>query len=1261
MLEITADDIAQLADDDLRELVGRLCEAEMRKRQLPAKAVTWGGHQDAADGGIDVRVDLVEGTAIDGFIPRAVTGFQVKKPDTAEGAISDEMRPKGTLRPAIQDLARRNGAYIIVSSGASVTDTRLHSRKAAMASAVADAPNGTALELDYYDRTRVATWVHDHPGLIPWVRKQAGRPIAGWQSYGAWAHPAEDVDAEYLPDDAARMRTGKREDGAGLTAVDGIERIRGALRQPGSAVRLVGLSGVGKTRLVQALFDERIGRDSLTPALALYTNESDAPDPTPFAMVSNVAGAGTPMVVVVDNCPTGLHRRLMQLCKAPGCAVSVITVEYDIREDRPEETQVFEMEPASLGMTEKLVQMRFPAISQVDVRTIAGFAGGNARIAIALAGTIGGGESISGLTDDELFQRLFRQRHDHDPALLRAAEACSLVYSFDGEDTGDGSELERLGQLVGLDSRSLYARVAELQRRNLAQSRSVWWAVLPHAIANRLAALALQNIPLPMIETQLGSMAPERIKKSFSRRLGYLHEKPNARRIVQKWLAPGGMLSDLSVLDELHVEIMRNIAPVAPEEVLNAFENAVTGPKLHAILKKRRNFVQLLRSLAFDSALFERCTELLVIFATEDTPADNVGVTESVASLFFAYLSGTHATVEQRIAFMERLVRSGDEKRQALGIEALQALLQAGHFTSSHDFQFGSHSRDYGYSPTAPQLRDWYEAVLKSAEVLAISDLPTAKGVQNAIAGSIRDIWTRAYGAVERVSRTIAAKGYWREGWIAVRQTLNYDASGMGEAAKTRLIALETDLRPKYLAQKVRSVVLSHATGNIDLNDYEEEETSLSSGWQRTEDLAMKLGEEVAVDELTLTELLPEIVSGSGKLVSFGKGLALGASDVRAVWTLLVTAFTATVEERRAVQVLIGFLGGLGERDQCVASQLLDEAVDHVVLGCQFPMLQCAVAIDKDGVNRLRRSLTLGLASASVFQCLAHGRFHETVSAEDRAGLILQIIEQPKGGHAGLEIVFYRLFGDNQNKSAHEPEIIQAGQRMLIRLEIANAYARQDHELDLVTAACLIGTSAAPIAKVICQRFKEAADTRHLHAYNFRRFLGAICKVQPLVFLDAFFGGDAAQRCASARMFERIGERDANPLDNIATEQLIAWCDGDSGTRYIAMATVVSYLRGPEDEASSQWSAIALDLLRFAPDPVAIARQFSERFSPSGWSGSLASILEGRQGLLTELLQNDDPRMVAFAKDEGKRLASQIQQERRLETAQDRLTDERFE
>jgi hypothetical protein len=72
--------------------------------------VTWGGDQNAPDGGIDVRVTLPAGAVTDGYAPRAATGFQVKKPDMPRAEIIDEMRPKGVIRPSIQDLADKGGA-----------------------------------------------------------------------------------------------------------------------------------------------------------------------------------------------------------------------------------------------------------------------------------------------------------------------------------------------------------------------------------------------------------------------------------------------------------------------------------------------------------------------------------------------------------------------------------------------------------------------------------------------------------------------------------------------------------------------------------------------------------------------------------------------------------------------------------------------------------------------------------------------------------------------------------------------------------------------------------------------------------------------------------------------------------------------------------------------------------------------------------------------------------------------------------------------
>src|ERR1700685_1256583 len=151
MFEITGDDIAALSDEDLRTLVGLLCEAELRRRNLPPSFATWGGDQNAKDGGLDVRVALPPGTAIEGFIPRAETGFQVKKPDMPRHAILSEMKPSGTLRPVFRELADAGGAYIIVSADGSTADPALRNRREAMAEAVRDLPNASALALDFYD------------------------------------------------------------------------------------------------------------------------------------------------------------------------------------------------------------------------------------------------------------------------------------------------------------------------------------------------------------------------------------------------------------------------------------------------------------------------------------------------------------------------------------------------------------------------------------------------------------------------------------------------------------------------------------------------------------------------------------------------------------------------------------------------------------------------------------------------------------------------------------------------------------------------------------------------------------------------------------------------------------------------------------------------------------------------------------------------------------------------------------------------------
>jgi hypothetical protein len=331
----------------------------MRRREISPSCVTWGGNQNAADGGLDVRVALPRGVGIEDFIPRPDTGFQVKAGDIPPAEILSEMRPKGIVRSAIRELADQSGAYIIVSSKASTSDSALQNRREAMARAISDLPNANALKLDFYDRTRLETWLRDHTGTALWVREKIAKPLQGWSGYGTWSYEPGAPGGEYLLDNELRIKSSTQKTKPGLSAIEGIHGIRDILRKPRGIVRLVGLSGVGKTRLVQALFDDQLGAHSLDPAFAAYTNLADTPDPQPIAVASELIASRKKAIMIIDNCPPDLHQRLSELCRSDPSSLSLITIEYDVRDDQAEGTDVFILEVASINLTEKLVRRRY--------------------------------------------------------------------------------------------------------------------------------------------------------------------------------------------------------------------------------------------------------------------------------------------------------------------------------------------------------------------------------------------------------------------------------------------------------------------------------------------------------------------------------------------------------------------------------------------------------------------------------------------------------------------------------------------------------------------------------------------------------------------------------------------------------------------------------------------------------------------------------------------------------------------------------------
>jgi hypothetical protein len=1266
MFEITGDDIALLSDEDLRSLVGMLCESEVKQTGFSTSGVTWGGNQNAADGGLDVRVSLPDGAEISGFVPRAATGFQVKRSDMPRAEILEEMRPGGTLRPVFRELANRSGAYIIVSAAGSTSDVALRNRRDAMKEALEDLPEAQALTVDFYDRGRLATWVRDHPGLIPWIREKIGRSIAGWRGYGPWAYDPDGTKSEYLVDGQLRVLASCAAKDGEVPVSEAIRLIRDRLNRPRSLVRLAGLSGVGKTRLAQALFDGRVSGNNLDSASVCYANVGDGPDPSPTIVARDLVASRARAILIIDNCPPHLHRELSEVCRSPESQLSLLTVEYDIREDEPEETDVFLLQASSTDLIEKLVSHRFPSLSAVDVRTVAEFSGGNARIAIALAGTIGKDETIKGLRDEDLFRRLFEQRNEPSELLLDAAQALSLVYSFEGEDVSAGPEAEliRLGTLIGRSPAEMFAQAAELERRGLVQRRGPWRAVLPQAIANRLAATALENIPYDELEKHLVNGAPERLLKSFSRRLSYLSSSKEAQAIGRRWLKPGGFLEDVAQLNNLGQAILNNVAPVVPEDALSALERALVATKSPETMEACRHYLHLLRSLAYDPALFDRCIGLIVKLAvTGGKESDEAS--KVFASLFPIYASGTHATVDQRLAAIRPLLRSEDAKARTLGLQGLRGLLEAAHFGPGYNFEFGARSRDYGYWPrTVDEVKRWFGEALKFAETIACSNAPATGDVREVVAEKFRGLWSSAamYDDLERVCRSICAKRFWTDGWLAVRQTLFYDFKGFSPEVLTRLTALEELLRPKDLVEKVRSIVLPESVIYVGLDGTHDGANDVSKTLAEVEGVAQELGRAVAADPDALEALAPELIAASSQQSwSFGRGLAEAAEDARAIWERLSAQFQATPPGRTNFQVFRGFLHSLYATKRELYQALLDEAVNDATLGQWYPVLQTSVAIDPPGVERLMRALEIGKAWIGTYRTLVGGGVAHQIPGADFNRLLSRIAQEPEGFNVAVEIFCMRLSFEEGRKQSSEFEIVELGCELMRRINFSEKAANDTYRLGIVTRFCLVGEKGAATVREICRKLKEAVSKREVYAFHYGDLLRLLLNAQPAAALDALCGGDAADVDLGLKILEDASQFTSKPLDALSANDLLAWCEEKPGIRCPVVAAGITAFRISAEDGRHQLTATAQRLLELAPDRVAVLRKYLEQFGPMEWTTSYRAVVESSAKLLDQFSDYPDPRIREFVANEKERLANVVIVEPQVETQARKLQDERFE
>ena len=442
----------------------------------------------------------------------------------------------------------------------------------------------------------------------------------------------------------------------------------------------------------------------------------------------------------------------------------------------------------------------------------------------------------------------------------------------------------------------------------------------------------------------------------------------------------------------------------------------------------------------------------------------------------------------------------------------------------------------------------------------------------------------------------------------------------MPNEVRARLVALIERLKPTDLLHQARAVVLGRNSFGWDVADGDADDGDVMKPYERASQQAKEIGTALAHDPETRAAFIAELLveQNPQRAYECGIGLSDGATDLDAMWCELLDLFSAAEADSRNAMVLGGFIHGAHAKDSAFANSTLENVIQNPDLAASLPYLQARVAIDTQGIARLRRAIERGVLSAWNFQSIANGSVVE--SPPDALGLLLTDIGNLADGvEIALDILHMHFYRDREEGRQRAPSLIAVGRELLLRADFRKKQSLHDFGLHTVIRVCCAGPDGEATLREICARVRAGLETVYLSSYDLGYVLKALFETHPLIALDEFLLPELRPR------YRGLFEGDfgfGTPVENVGAETLVQWANIDPDRRYPLLGKSIPMFKRQQGEEENGVSTLFLEILGHAPDKRAFLGDSWSRLHPPSWSGSLADILVRRRAAITTLGDN---------------------------------------
>lgn len=475
------------------------------------------------------------------------------------------------LNEAVTTLLAKKGSYIGFT-GSSLVGSMPAKCIQSIKDGIVEAGGDPILlaSIEIYDANKIAAWASQHPSVAVWLNQAAsGLPLAGFRTLASWTNQGGRTEVRLVEDASDRYYlTGPTSvalpTGGGASVKNAIafeqakERVLQHFYAPGRSVRVIGPSGIGKSRFVAEVFKDISNQERAIGAYsAVYCDFREVGPQQLLQVATSLALTGSETIIIVDECLRDVASQLADKARSDGSHLRVITIDIDDRQFQSDEFLNVTLAASEKELIEGIVKQRLEKPDRATVDYIVELCGGFPRIAVLATENFANNAPVLKSLDDVVERvldgsRVSNQEH-------RRAFECLCLFERLGADEELSGEFDLVSKtLAGLDPDRMYEYLAELSGHHIVERRGRFFSAQPAPIANFLGARRLDRTRVTTLLSFIEA-APPKLLTAFFKRWRHFDRTRVAPIVAEKLMRPDAMLGSIESLNDDESAMTRTI------------------------------------------------------------------------------------------------------------------------------------------------------------------------------------------------------------------------------------------------------------------------------------------------------------------------------------------------------------------------------------------------------------------------------------------------------------------------------------------------------------------------------------------------------------------------------------------------------------------------------------------------------------------------------------------------------------------------------